>query len=112
MTKDEAVADLHDAGPGSICADCGHFAARHEGLTCQFPRPADNPCKCGGMLWHSHRLPMNRNVAELGDFKMPAEWAGELGLPDVGPVWKDYPITKAEFLARQGKWDERGRSLT
>jgi hypothetical protein len=56
--------------------------------------------------------PKYKNVAELGDFKMPAEWATELGLPDVGPVWKDYPITKAEFLARQGKWDERGRRLT
>lgn len=26
--------------------------------------------------------------------------------------WKDYPITEAEFRARQGKWDESGRRLT
>ena len=45
-------------------------------------------------------------------FKMPSAWAAELGLPDVGPLWKDYPITEAEFRARQGKWDERGQRLT
>ncbi|ORV13566.1 hypothetical protein AWB94_04925 [Mycolicibacterium canariasense] len=59
-----------------------------------------------GFDCHPCRLPSEP------EFKMPSVWSAELGLPDVGPLWKDYPITKAEFLARQGKWDERGRRLT
>lgn len=38
-------------GPGAICDDCGHFACRHGENGCAFPRPADNPCRCAGMLW-------------------------------------------------------------
>lgn len=43
---------------------------------------------------------------------MPGEWAEHLGLPNVGPIWGNYPITKAEFLDRQitygGSTDECG----
>lgn len=52
--------------------------------------------------------PEYTNVRDDPSFKMPNVWAEELSLPDVGPLWKDYPITKGEFLARQSKWDEHG----
>lgn len=58
-TFTEAVAELRDVGPGGICEDCGHFACRHDGARCHFPRPAGNACNCGGMLWQGHRLAMN-----------------------------------------------------
>lgn len=44
-------------GPGAICDDCGHFAERHNPEGCHFPRPADNPCRCAGMLWLDVRWP-------------------------------------------------------
>jgi hypothetical protein len=44
-------------------------------------------------------LPPGNEIAQI--FKMPDVWCEELGLPDVGPLWRHYPITKAEFLARQ-----------
>ena len=43
---------------------------------------------------------------ECPPFKMPGVWSEQLGLPDVGPIWKDYPITEAEFLARQVKYGD------
>lgn len=61
-------ASLHDTGPGGICEDCGHFACRHDGAECHFPRPADNPCTCGGMLWQGRRLEMN---AQTGPAQTP-----------------------------------------
>ena len=36
---------------GGFCDRCGHMAVRHDQDGCQFPRPADNPCKCRGMRW-------------------------------------------------------------
>lgn len=70
-------------------------------------------CECGGYIgWTEHPdrwegscyglcagYPVQRKA-----FKMPNVWSEELGLPNVGPIWKDYPITKAEFLARQVKY--------
>lgn len=55
-TRSEAIQSLADTGPGGICAECGHFAMRHWLGACHFPRPADNPCVCGGMLWQGHRV--------------------------------------------------------
>ena len=51
-----AAADLYDTGPGGICNDCGHFAARHVGLKCLWPESA---CECAGMLWQGERIEMN-----------------------------------------------------
>jgi len=65
----DATRDLKDAGPGGICADCGHFAYRHHGLKCHFPRP-DHPCICKGMLWQGERIDMDCRagpIAELED---------------------------------------------
>lgn len=38
---------------------------------------------------------------------MPDVWSRELDMPDVGPIWKDYPITESEFLARQVKYGDK-----
>lgn len=58
MTKIlKAYRDLMDAGPGGICAECGHFALRHGNGFCDgFP---DKPCTiCKGMLWQGVRIPI------------------------------------------------------
>lgn len=46
----------------------------------------------------------NPNQRDNDVFKMPRYWSDELGLPNVGPVWGDYPITKEEFLRRQKRY--------
>lgn len=56
MSAVSAVQDLYDAGPGGICADCGHFAYRHVGRQCRWP---DRQCCCEGMLWQGERIEMN-----------------------------------------------------
>lgn len=54
-----------------------------------------------------HKCPDSRYYIPGSDpaaeavLKMPSVWSKELGLPDVGPIRKDYPITEAEFRARQ-----------
>lgn len=58
-----AIAD--DMGPGGICGDCGHFAERHSRLECLYPRPADNPCNCQGMLWGETRYVMDPSYGPL-----------------------------------------------
>ena len=50
-TRTEAYRDLMGAGPGAICDACGHFAGRHQGLVCLFPRDAGHECACPGMTW-------------------------------------------------------------
>ncbi|USH45055.1 hypothetical protein SEA_CAMERICO_59 [Gordonia phage Camerico] len=62
FTKEQAEDDLFTSGPGSICEDCGHFAHRHEGSNCHFPRPEDNPCRCGGMLWQGQKVDMSEVI--------------------------------------------------
>lgn len=54
----------------------------------------------------------NPNQRENDVFKMPRYWSDELGLPNVGPLWGDYPISKEEFLRRQTRWDENHNRLT
>lgn len=55
-------------GPGAICDDCGHFAARHgeDGCAgvvpetgCRFGEGGTeaNPKKCEGFLWQGRRWP-------------------------------------------------------
>jgi hypothetical protein len=53
-------------GPGALCEECGHFACRHNPEGCQFPRPADDPCRCSGMLWHGVRWPRPWLAAPAG----------------------------------------------
>lgn len=51
-----AAEDLFHAGPGGICEDCGHLAARHVGMKCAWP---ERDCPCKGMLWQGQRVTMN-----------------------------------------------------
>lgn len=64
LRENLAVASLRDAGPGGICEDCGHFAIRHKGLACLFPRPKAEPCTCNGMLWLGQRLSIGSHGPE------------------------------------------------
>ena len=58
-TPEAAFDDLHRMGPGAFCEDCGHFAARHIGLTCYF---REDGCTCGGMLWQGHKIRMGAGL--------------------------------------------------
>jgi len=56
----DALDSLVQAGPGGICDACGHFASRHTGVTCLFPRqPPATPCSCPGMAWSGLRFEMH-----------------------------------------------------
>jgi hypothetical protein len=41
-------------GPGAICAQCGHFAGRHDQTGCSGVKKT---CDCVGMLWMGLRWP-------------------------------------------------------
>lgn len=62
-----ALASLREAGPGAICEECGHLAARHHGNingpACLFPRGVRAPaCDCGGMVWLGYRFVMRNQT--------------------------------------------------
>jgi len=59
LTREQALADLWAAGPGAICGDCGHFAARHQDDGC--PGMDGDGCRfnCGGFQWHGYRFTMH-----------------------------------------------------
>lgn len=60
----------------------------------------------GYQLWRQIGVGKGQSRYNREMFKMPAVWAKELGLPDVGPIWGEYPISKPEFLARQEKYGD------
>ena len=54
-----ALNDLWDTGPGALCDDCGHFAARHRGMGCNGIDTNGCTGHCQGMLRRGHRFEMN-----------------------------------------------------